>query len=282
MTRHQLFAVVLGLSTVNGMFSPYLGFVLQLSPLWMPNWMPGSPGVLFYVSSMLTATTTLLASGIPAAIAESEPRVVFEDEFLVVVDKPSGLLSVPGRSGLLRDSVSTRLRARYPDASGQLVVHRLDLDTSGLMLAAKHTATFSALQRLFSLREIRKRYVAWLDGEVSGNEGLIDFPMRMDIDDRPRHIHDPVHGKHAVTGWQVLERAGGRTKVAFTPHTGRTHQLRVHASNPLGLDAPIVGDRLYGRTAPEHGERLLLHAESLAFTHPETGAELILTSPVPF
>jgi tRNA pseudouridine32 synthase/23S rRNA pseudouridine746 synthase len=217
-----------------------------------------------------------------AAIAESEPRVVYEDEFLVVVDKPSGLLSVPGRSGLLRDSVSTRLRARYPDATGQLVVHRLDLDTSGLLLAAKHTATFSALQRLFSLREIRKRYVAWLDGDVSGNEGLIDFPMRMDIDDRPRHIHDPVHGKHAVTGWQVLERAGGRTKVAFTPHTGRTHQLRVHASNPLGLDAPIVGDRLYGRSAPEYGERLLLHAESLAFTHPETGAELILTSPVPF
>jgi tRNA pseudouridine32 synthase/23S rRNA pseudouridine746 synthase len=217
-----------------------------------------------------------------AAIPASEPRVVYEDEYLVVVDKPCGLLSVPGRSGLLRDSVSTRLRARYPDATGQLVVHRLDLDTSGLLLAAKHATTFSALQRLFSLREIRKRYVAWLDGDVVGNEGMIDFPMRRDIDDRPRQIHDPVHGKAEVTGCQVMARENGRTKVALTPHTGRTHQLRVHASNPLGLDAPIVGDRLYGRTAPEHGERLLLHAESLAFMHPDTGVEVVLTSPVPF
>lgn len=217
-----------------------------------------------------------------AAIAESEPRVLYEDEYLVVVDKPCGLLSVPGRSGLLRDSVSTRLRVRYPDATGQLVVHRLDLDTSGVLLAAKRATTFSALQRQFSLGEIRKRYVAWLDGEVVGDEGVIDFPMRVDIDDRPRQIHDPVQGTPAVTGWQVLERAGGRTKVAFTPHTGRTHQLRVHASNPLGLDAPIVGDRLYGRSAPEYGERLLLHAESLAFTHPDTGVELVVTSAVPF
>ena len=217
-----------------------------------------------------------------AVIAESEPRVLYEDEYLVVVDKPCGLLSVPGRSGLLRDSVSTRLRVRYPDATGQLVVHRLDLDTSGVLLAAKRATTFSALQRQFSLGEIRKRYVAWLDGEVVGGEGVIDFPMRVDIDDRPRQIHDPVHGTPAVSGWQVLERAGGRTKVAFTPHTGRTHQLRVHASNPLGLDAPIVGDRLYGRSAPEYGERLLLHAESLAFTHPDTGVELVVTSAVPF
>ena len=217
-----------------------------------------------------------------AAIAEREPAVVYEDEHLVVVNKPCGLLSVPGRSGLLRDSVSTRLRARYPDATGQLVVHRLDLDTSGLLLAAKDTTTFSALQRLFSRREIAKRYVAWLDGHVQDDEGVIDFPMRMDIDDRPRQIHDPVAGKAAVTTWQVLTRADGRTTVAFTPHTGRTHQLRVHASNPIGLDAPIVGDRLYGRVAPEYGERLLLHAESLAFTHPVTGVELRVTSPVPF
>ena len=217
-----------------------------------------------------------------AAIAEREPAVVYEDEHLVVVNKPCGLLSVPGRSGLLRDSVSTRLRARYPDATGQLVVHRLDLDTSGLLLAAKDTTTFSALQRLFSLREIAKRYVAWLDGHVQDDEGVIDFPMRMDIDDRPRQIHDPVAGKAAVTTWQVLTRADGRTKVAFTPHTGRTHQLRVHASNPIGLDAPIVGDRLYGRVAPEYGERLLLHAESLAFTHPVTGVEVRVTSSVPF
>lgn len=232
-----------------------------------------------------------MLSGLPAdpppvfgagVIADDEPATVYEDEYLLVVDKPSGLLSVPGRSGLLRDSVSTRLRTRYPNAAGQLVVHRLDLDTSGLLLAAKDTTTFSALQRLFSLREISKRYVAWLDGDVAGNEGMVEFPIRMDVDDRPRQIHDPVHGKAAVTGWRVLDRAGGRTKVALTPHTGRTHQLRVHASNPIGLDAPIVGDRLYGRSAPEYGERLLLHAESLAFTHPVTGAEVVVTSPAPF
>ena len=215
-------------------------------------------------------------------IADSEPTVVYEDAQIVVVDKPSGLLSVPGRSGLLRDSVSTRLRARYPDSTGQLVVHRLDLDTSGLLLAAKDTATFSALQRLFSLREIRKRYVAWLDGDVVGDEGVIDFSMRMDIDDRPRQIHDPVHGKAAVTEWCVVERSRGRTRVVLTPHTGRTHQLRVHASNPLGLDAPIVGDRLYGRTAPDFGERLLLHAESLAFVHPGTGEPVVIERPAPF
>lgn len=217
-----------------------------------------------------------------AAIAAGEPAVVYEDDHLVVVDKPCGLLSVPGRSGLLRDSVSTRLRARYPEAVGQLVVHRLDLDTSGLLLAAKDTATFSALQRLFSRREIAKRYVAWLDGEVAGDDGVIDFPLRMDIDDRPRQIHDPVHGKAAVTEWQVIARADGRTKVAFTPHTGRTHQLRVHASNPIGLDAPIVGDRLYGRLAPDHGERLLLHAAQLNFVHPVTGERLVIDRPAPF
>lgn len=215
-------------------------------------------------------------------IPASEPAVVYEDDQIVIVDKPSGLLSVPGRSGQLQDSVSMRLRSRYPDATGQLVVHRLDLDTSGLLLAAKDTATFSALQRLFSLREITKRYSAWLDGVVAGDEGVIDLPLRLDVDDRPRQIFDAVHGKPAVTTWQVLERARGRTKVALTPHTGRTHQLRVHASHPNGLDAPIIGDRLYGRDAPEEGQRLLLHAEMLAFVHPATGEPIRIERAAPF
>ncbi len=216
------------------------------------------------------------------AIAESEPAVVYEDAEIVIVDKPCGLLSVPGRSRLLQDSVMTRLRARYPDATGQLVVHRLDLDTSGLLLAAKDRLTFSALQRLFSLRAITKRYVAWLDGEVPGEQGVIDLPLRLDVDDRPRQIHDPEHGKAAVTTWQVLDRGEGRTKVALTPLTGRTHQLRVHASHPLGLNTPIVGDRLYGRTAPEPGDRLMLHAEVLAFVHPGSGAVVRVERPAPF
>ncbi len=217
-----------------------------------------------------------------AAIDASEPRMVFEDAHLVIVNKPSGLLSVPGRGAQMQDAVSTRLRARYPGSTGQLVVHRLDLDTSGLLLAAKDSVTFSALQRLFSLRAVSKRYVAWLDGDVTGTHGTISMPLRTDIDDRPRQVVDPVHGKSAITAWQVLERRDGRTRVALSPMTGRTHQLRVHAAHPDGLNAPIVGDRLYGREAPADGDRLLLHAEWMAFTHPVTGAAIAVVCPAPF
>ena len=217
-----------------------------------------------------------------ARFPETEPLTVFEDEWIVVVDKPSGMLSVPGRSAQLQDCVSNRLRARYPAASGQLVVHRLDLDTSGLLLAAKDGDTFVALQRLFSRREITKRYIAWLDGDVHGDTGTIDLALRLDVDDRPRQIHDPVHGKSALSQWQVLERTGGRTRVALSPLTGRSHQLRVHAAHPLGLDAPIVGDRLYGHEAPADDARLLLHAEALSFVHPVTGLRVDIERPAPF
>ncbi|HVV82851.1 MAG TPA: RluA family pseudouridine synthase, partial [Kofleriaceae bacterium] len=216
-----------------------------------------------------------------APVADDEPRTIFEDAHLLVVAKPCGLLSVPGRSGLLRDSVQSRLRRRLPDATGPLVVHRLDLDTSGLLLAAKDLATHAALQRQFARRELRKRYVAWLAGEVRGDRGTIELALRPDLDDRPRQLHDPVHGKAAVTDWQVVARAADRTRVAFTPHTGRTHQLRLHAAHELGLAAPIVGDRLYGTDAADE-PRLLLHAEALGFTHPHTGAAIELTLPAPF
>lgn len=217
-----------------------------------------------------------------AALDPAEPRVVYEDELVMVVHKPSGLLTVPGRSAALQDCVVTRLRARYPEATGPLVVHRLDLDTSGLLLVAKDLSTASALQRLFSLRQIDKHYVAWLDGTVAGDHGHIMLPLRVDIDDRPRNIHDPVHGKPAHTEWQVLARENGRTRVRFIPHTGRSHQLRVHAAHPEGLNAPIVGDRLYGRTAPDDDERLQLHAERLAFVHPVSGATVVVEQPAPF
>ena len=217
-----------------------------------------------------------------ASFPDTEPVTVFEDEFLVIVNKPTGMLSVPGRSRLLQDCVSARLRARYPECPGQLVVHRLDLDTSGLLLAAKDTATFSALQRLFSLRQVTKRYIAVVDGLVADDAGTITLPLRLDVDDRPRQLHDPVHGKPAVTAWQVLGRHDGRTRVALTPLTGRTHQLRVHCAHPLGLDAPIVGDRLYGRLAPDEDQRLLLHAERLAFEHPVTGQPVQVETPAPF
>ncbi len=217
-----------------------------------------------------------------AALDPAEPRVVYEDEQLMVVHKPSGLLTVPGRSAALQDCVVTRLRARYPEATGPLVVHRLDLDTSGLLLVAKDLSTASALQRLFSLRQIDKHYVAWLDGTVTADHGHIRLPLRVDIDDRPRNIHDPVHGKPAHTEWQVLARENGRTRVRFIPHTGRSHQLRVHAAHPEGLNAPIVGDRLYGRIAPDDDERLQLHAERLSFVHPVSGATVVVEQPAPF
>ncbi len=220
-----------------------------------------------------------------APIADDEPRTIFEDDWLLVVAKPCGLLSVPGRSGLLRDSVQTRLRQRLPAATGPLVVHRLDLDTSGLLLAAKDLATHAALQRQFARRELHKRYIAWLAGAVAGDRGTIELALRPDLDDRPRQLHDPVHGKAARTDWQVLARTtgptGDRTRVAFTPHTGRTHQLRLHAAHAAGLAAPIVGDRLYGTDAARE-PRLLLHAEALTFVHPRTGAAITLELPAPF
>lgn len=211
------------------------------------------------------------------AIAASEPATLFEDHWLAIVVKPVGLLSVPGR-GTLSDSVQSRLRARYPTATGPLVVHRLDLDTSGVLLVAKDLGTYAALQRLFAERAVDKRYIAWLDGDVRGERGTIELPLRVDLDDRPRQIVDDKHGKAAITQWHVIERGGGRTKVALLPRTGRAHQLRVHAAHPRGLAAPIVGDRLYGRP----GARLLLHAESIGLVHPHTRQHLAWHSPSPF
>ena len=208
-----------------------------------------------------------------------ELRIVFEDEWIVVVDKPCGLLSVPSRGG--DDSVQERLAERedFAGRSGAaLPVHRLDLDTSGLLVAARDAATYSALQRQFLHRSVLKRYVAIVDGKPKQKSGTIDLAVRVDVHDRPRQIHDPEHGRPAITDWEVVAAAGKRTRVAFFPRTGRTHQIRVHASHPLGLGAAIVGDRLYGRG----GERLMLHAEALEFDHPATGARVRFESLAPF
>jgi tRNA pseudouridine32 synthase/23S rRNA pseudouridine746 synthase len=264
-------------------------YALKLTPIAMAEIWWGAPSAtgdrragVFYAACRGKCFPILshMLAGLPvdappvfgaAVFGPDEPRVLYEDVHLMIVHKPSGMLTVPGRSASLQDCVVSRLQARYPDLPGQIVVHRLDMDTSGLLLAAKNITTHSALQRLFSLRQIEKHYVAVLDGDVAGDHGHITLPLRPDIDDRPRNIHDPVHGKPAHTEWRVLAREGGRTRVRFTPHTGRSHQLRVHAAHPEGLNAPIVGDRLYGHTAPDDDERLLLHAEELAFVHPVTG-----------
>lgn len=207
---------------------------------------------------------------------DDQPVAIFEDEHLIVVNKPPGMLSVPGRSPALRDSALTRLQQRSADPDLPLSVHRLDLDTSGLLLFAKSRAAHRELSRLFAERKVEKHYLAWLVGELSG-QGRIDLPLRVDLDDRPRQIVDHRHGKPSQTEYQVLGQEQGFTRVRLTPRTGRTHQLRVHCAHSRGLGAAIVGDRLYGKPA----SRLLLHAEFLAFVHPITGLRLELRCPAP-
>jgi tRNA pseudouridine32 synthase / 23S rRNA pseudouridine746 synthase len=189
-------------------------------------------------------------------------ETVFEDAYLLVVNKPAEFFAVPGKK--IHDSIYTRIKEKYPEATGPLVVHRLDVSTSGLMLIAKTKAVHQHLQSQFIKRKIKKRYVALIDGVVDGEEGFIDLPLRVDLDDRPRQLVCHTHGKPAQTRWQVVERMGNRTKVHFFPITGRTHQLRVHAAHPQGLNMPIVGDELYGTRA----DRLYLHAAWLSFVHP--------------
>jgi len=193
-----------------------------------------------------------------------ELELVFEDEHLVVVNKPAEFLSVPGKR--VTDSVYTRIKNQYPNATGPLVVHRLDMSTSGLLLVAKSSEIHKKLQSQFIKRQIKKRYVALLNGSISEEEGLIDLPLRVDLDNRPNQLVCYEYGKSAQTKWEVIKRFDGKTLVYFYPITGRTHQLRVHAAHPLGLNTPIVGDDLYGTKA----NRLHLHAESITFKHPIT------------
>lgn len=195
----------------------------------------------------------------------TELEIMYEDEWLSVVNKPAGMLSVPGKSDI--DSVYGRVRRMYPEATGPMIVHRLDMATSGLILIAKTKEVHQNLQAQFKNRTVCKRYVAWLDGIVEKKEGHIELPLRPDPEDRPRQVFDAVHGKPAVTDYTVLHYDSGRTFISFIPKTGRTHQLRVHSAHPLGLNAPIVGDELYGRKA----YRLYLHAEYLGFIHPVSG-----------
>ena len=196
---------------------------------------------------------------------DTELEIMYEDEWLSVVNKPAGMLSVPGKSDI--DSVYGRVRRMYPEATGPMIVHRLDMATSGLILIAKTKEVHQNLQAQFKNRTVCKRYVAWLDGIVEKKEGHIELPLRPDPEDRPRQVVDAVHGKPAVTDYTVLHYDSGRTFISFIPKTGRTHQLRVHSAHPLGLNAPIVGDELYGRKA----DRLYLHAEYLGFIHPVSG-----------
>lgn len=231
-----------------------------------------APLLPFMLNGLKREAATILGSNIP----DDALSTVYEDDYLIVLNKPAGLLSIPGK--IVQDSVLTRLREQHPDASGPLLVHRLDLSTSGLLLAAKSADVHKALQQQFIKRQVAKRYVALLEGEIENASGIIDLPLRVDFDDRPRQVVCDVFGKPSQTRWEALEHSNGHTRVHFYPLTGRTHQLRMHAAHTKGLNAPIVGDELYGMA----GERLMLHAEYLRFTHPISSAEVTLDSPAPF
>lgn len=214
-------------------------------------------------------------------VCKETPEVVFEDEWLLVVNKPAGMLSVPGKSEKA-DSVWQQLRRLYPDATGPLLVHRLDMPTSGLLLAAKTKEVHALLQAQFETRSIKKSYTALLCGPPDdfpvGKEGRIELPVCLNPLDRPRQMVSETHGKTAITLYRIDAHTDRGIRVTLWPLTGRTHQLRVHAAHAKGLAHPIVGDELYG----ERADRLYLHAECLQFRHPVSGKVMRITKKADF
>jgi len=209
-----------------------------------------------------------------------ELEILYQDKAIVIVNKPGGLLAVPGRGPAKEDCVAARLRRLFPAMIPQPAVHRLDMFTSGLMVFAMSSSAHRLLSQAFAARRVEKHYTAVVAGLVAGNSGEIHLPFRLDPDHRPLQIHDPQFGKISFTCWRKIAVEGRCTRVVFTPLTGRTHQLRVHAAHPLGLGTPIVGDSLYG--TGRDGDRMLLHATFLGFDHPISGKPIGFCSEPPF
>ncbi|MGF9566259.1 pseudouridine synthase [Neorhizobium sp. BT27B] len=202
--------------------------------------------------------------------------LLHRDADFLVFDKPSGLLSVPGRHPALSDSLLTRVQKDYPQA---LIIHRLDKDTSGMVLMSRNRKAHAFVAAQFEARTTKKSYVAEVWGRVADEEGMIDLPLAIDPDNKPRHRVDTEHGKPAQTRWQVLGYGENTTRLRLSPLTGRTHQLRVHMK---ALGHVILGDEFYADSAAlAAADRLLLHAEHLAFRHPD-GQDVSFTAPVPF
>lgn len=208
----------------------------------------------------------------------SEPwlTVLYSDADIVVLDKPSGLLSVPGKDKRLADSLETRVRAQWPTAA---MVHRLDKDTSGVLLMALNKRALGILGQQFERRRTEKSYVARVFGQMPGEAGRVDLPLATDWENKPRQRVDYERGRRAVTDWRAVAHEPGATRLALVPLTGRTHQLRVHM---LALGHPVLGDAFYAEDAAlAAAGRLQLHAEELAFTHPD-GRPMRFRVPAPF
>ncbi len=216
--------------------------------------------------------------------AVPNPEIIYENKCFCVVNKPSGMLSVPGKGSDV--SVQQWLMDKYGDDRYVKVAHRLDQDTSGLIIATFGQQSFKVMQSLFATRRVKKTYVAELEGDYESRgisrQGCIELPLSPDWLDRPRQRVDFEGGKNAVTDYEFTGIAEGRSRVKFSPYTGRTHQLRVHAASEKGLGMPIVGDRLYGSRVGRDSMRLLLHAEKIEFTFPVDGTHYIFESPAPF
>jgi len=224
------------------------------------------------LEGLKTDPNPLLHANGPATDLE----IVYEDEYLAAINKPTDLLSVPGVN--IWDSVYTRLKDRFPEATGPLIVHRLDMSTSGILMIAKNESVYKQLQRQFMSRKVKKTYLAILDGIPKKSSGTISLPLRVDLNDRPRQMVCFDHGKPAVSTYRVLERTAAKCLIEFMPITGRTHQLRVHAAHPMGLNIPICGDDLYGIK----NDRLYLQAQSIEFLHPSTKKTVRIIIPPDF
>ncbi len=205
-------------------------------------------------------------------------EILFEDQHLVAINKPSGLLSVEGRGD--EESLERIVKSHYGESA--TMVHRLDQDTSGVILVAKSSAAYRHLQSQFVGREVKKRYLAIVEGQITDHSGVIELPISPNPLDRPRQVVDFESGKSAKTSYTLLgQTRDGWSRLALYPYSGRTHQLRLHCAHASGLDTPIVGDRLYG-SGSDSGERLMLHAESITFVHPISGLSMVISCQSPF
>lgn len=213
-------------------------------------------------------------------IPRADLELLYHDKSIAVICKPGGMLAVPGRGPENQDCAAARLRQRFTGMIDQPAVHRLDMYTSGLMVFAKTSAAHRSLSIQFEKRGVHKTYQALTEGIVEGGSGEIRLAFRLDPGNRPYQVYDPVNGKLGISLWRKVAVKAHISRIEFTPLTGRTHQLRLHAAHAQGLNTPIVGDSLYGNGAD--GDKMMLHATCLRFTHPATGEVMEFSSPPPF